>query len=380
MGISICHQLSEIPAESWNALGDGDNPFIRHEFLSAMEANDCLGEEQGWLPHHILFHGEDETLLGAIPLYLKDNSYGEFVFDWGWADAYHRNGIEYYPKLVSSIPYTPAQGPRILLHPDADRESVATALIDASVSLAQEMNLSSLHYLFTLDEDTRRLHEKGLILRMGVQYHWHNRGYKDFDDYLSHFASKKRKNVRQERRKVQQANIDIEIRHGDEIPDELWPSVHHYYEATFYKKGGYPTLTQAFFRQVARSMPRNLVVFLARHEGKYVAASICFRGEKTLYGRHWGCDERFDSLHFELCYYQGLDYAIQQGLEHFEPGAQGEHKVSRGFEPTATWSAHWIAHPQFAQAIADHCQREQRAMEHYIESLHEHLPFRSEQA
>ena len=215
MATEICHQLSEIPAGQWNALGDGDNPFIRHEFLGALEQYHCLGEEHGWLPHHLLYRDESGRLLGAVPLYLKDNSYGEFVFDWGWADAYHRNGLNYYPKLVSSIPYTPAQGPRLLLHPDlngeAEQEAVASALIDASLNLAQEMDLSSLHYLFTLVDDTRRLQEKGLILRMGVQYHWHNQGYRDFDHYLERFASKKRKNVRQERRKVQDAGVEIEI-------------------------------------------------------------------------------------------------------------------------------------------------------------------------
>jgi len=380
MATEICHQLSDVPADQWNALGDGDNPFIRHEFLAALEQHDCLGEEHGWLPHHVLYRDQDGRLLGAVPMYLKDNSYGEFVFDWGWADAYYRNGLEYYPKLVVSIPYTPAQGPRILLHPEADQEAVAAELIEATIRLAREMDLSSLHYLFTLEDDTRRLREKGLLLRLGVQYHWHNHEYRDFDHYLERFASKKRKNVKQERRKVRDAGVEVEVFHGDEIDEALWETIHHYYRITFHKKSGYPSLSLGFFKAVAEAMPRNLVVFMAKHDGRYVAASICFRGETTLYGRHWGCDARFDSLHFELCYYQGLDYAIREGLQHFEPGAQGEHKISRGFEPTRTWSAHWIAHPQFRQVIADHLAREQRAMEDHIGTLNEHLPFKDESA
>lgn len=378
MHITVCHQLSELDPSQWNALSDGDNPFLRHEFLTALEQHDCLGEKHGWLPHHLLCLDETgEQLLAALPLYLKDNSYGEFVFDWGWADAYQRNGLDYYPKLVSCIPYTPAQGPRLLIHDQVeDKEVMAHALLDAAIELARQQQLSSLHILFTLEDDTRRLREHGLLMRMGVQFHWHNRGYKDFEDYLSNFSSKKRKNIRQERRKVANSGIEIECLHGDQISDEQWQRIYHFYQVTFHKKSGYPSLSLAFFQAIAAQMPKSLVVFLARYEGRYVAASICFRGKTALYGRHWGCDEEFDSLHFELCYYQGLEYAIKHGLQLFEPGAQGEHKVSRGFEPTRTWSGHWIAHPQFSQAIDNHLQHETRGMEHYHQELTGHLPFK----
>jgi len=378
MKITVCHQLSELDAAQWNALSDGDNPFIRYEFLQALEQHGCLGKTHGWLPHHLLcFDDSGEKLQAALPLYMKDNSYGEFVFDWGWADAYQRNGLQYYPKLVSCIPYTPAQGQRLLIREDVtNREVVAQTLIQAAIELAQRTDSSSLHILFTLKEDTRRLQEQGLILRMGVQFHWHNRGYQDFDDYLSHFSSKKRKNIRQERRKVADSGIQIECLHGDEISELQWQRIYHFYQVTFHKKSGYPSLSLEFFRAIARQMPKSLVVFMARYGEEYVAASICFRGHTTLYGRHWGCDEEFDSLHFELCYYQGLEYAIKHGLQAFEPGAQGEHKVSRGFEPTRTWSGHWIAHPQFAQAIANHLQHEQAGMEDYLQELNRHLPFK----
>ena len=380
MHINVCHQLSELDSSQWNALSDGDNPFLRYEFLNALEQHDCLGEKHGWLPHHLLcFDDTGEQLLAALPLYLKDNSYGEFVFDWGWADAYQRNGLDYYPKLVSCIPYTPAQGPRLLIHEDVeDREAMAHALIEAAIELARQQQLSSLHILFTQEDDTRRLREHGLLMRMGVQFHWHNRGYKDFEDYLGHFSSKKRKNIRQERRKVAQSGIEIECLHGDQISDEQWQRIYHFYQVTFHKKSGYPSLSLGFFQAIAKQMPNSLVVFMALYEGRYVAASICFRGDTGLYGRHWGCDEAFDSLHFELCYYQGLEYAIHHGLQLFEPGAQGEHKVSRGFEPTRTWSGHWIAHPQFSQAIDNHLQHETQGMEHYHHSLTEHLPFKHE--
>ena len=379
MQIKVCHQLSELDALQWNALTDGDNPFVRYEFLQALEQHDCLGPKHGWLPHHLVcFDDTGVQLLAALPLYLKDNSYGEFVFDWGWADAYQRNGLEYYPKLVSCIPYTPAQGPRLLIHDDVkEPDTMAHSLLAAAIQLAQQQDCSSLHILFTEEEDTRHLREHGLLMRMGVQFHWHNRAYKDFDDYLSHFSSKKRKNIRQERRKVAESGIEIECLHGDDINEGQWQRIYHFYQVTFHKKSGYPSLSLAFFQAIAKQMPESLVVFMARHEGRYVAASICFRGDTGLYGRHWGCDEAFDSLHFELCYYQGLEYAIKHGLQLFEPGAQGEHKISRGFEPTRTWSGHWIAHPQFSQAIENHLQHETGGMEQYHQELTTHLPFKN---
>jgi predicted N-acyltransferase len=376
MNIQIIRAIEQVRAQEWDALVPDDNPFMRYEFLHALEANDCLGEKHGWLPRHFIVRDDKQQLIGAMPAYIKDNSYGEFVFDWSWADAYAKVGIDYYPKLVCAAPYTPATGPRLLIVDDKQREAIADLMIQAAIELARTEQLSSIHWLFPNQRDQELLQRHGLLQRMGVQYHWHNNNYADFDAFLATFSSKKRKNVKQERRKVRDAQIEIEVRHGDEMEPHHYELVEHYYRDTFIKKWGYPTLTRGFFEQVGRELPKQLVVFFALYEGRYVAAAICFRNDDTLYGRHWGCDAEFNSLHFELCYYQGIDYCIQQGLQHFEPGAQGEHKVARGFVPERTWSSHWVAHPEFRKLIQDFCHREHNHHELYRDALMDHLPYK----
>ncbi len=376
MELSIHASLEDIPPEHWNALVDADNPFARHEFLIALERHQAVGKKFGWLPQYITAY-ENGALLGAAPMYLKDNSYGEFVFDWDWADAWHRSGLEYYPKLVVAIPYTPATGARLLLR-KANDQTTATALIDFATAHARRLNVSSLHWLFTDATDTQRFRDHpDYMLRLGCQFHWQNQNYKDFDDYLSHLTSKKRKQIRRERRQVRDQHIELEVLHGNEISEEQWRIFHGFYCSTFDKKSGYATLCLDFFLEISRTMPANIVLVMAKHQGEYVAGAFNIRGEKTLYGRHWGCNEDFHSLHFEACYYQGLAYCITHGLQRFEPGAQGEHKISRGFLPTPTWSAHWIAHPQFRQAIDQFLQRETAGMRHYIEELSGHSPFKT---
>ncbi|MEJ2361451.1 MAG: GNAT family N-acetyltransferase [Gammaproteobacteria bacterium] len=375
MQFEIVERLNTVDPDAWDRLGDGRNPFIRHAFLSALETNHCL-EEYGWYPQHILGY-EDGTLVAAMPLYIKDNSYGELVFDWGWADAYHRAGLPYYPKLVCAIPYTPATGPRLLIAPDKAHTTYAKALLDHSLELAQHNNMSSLHWLFTNEEDTGLFRDEGYALRLGCQFQWQNDNYESFDHYLSFFTAQKRKQIKRERRRVQEQGIVLEIRHGDEMSEELWQIYHDFYCSTFDRKSGMATLSLDFFREIGRSMPRNVVVVFARDGNDYIATAFNMRGSDTLYGRHWGCRAEYHSLHFEACYYQGLDYCISQGLQSFEPGAQGEHKISRGFLPTPTWSAHWIAHPQFRDVITQYTQREQVSMQHYIDSLMEHSPFKA---
>ena len=378
MDISIHTSLEDIPAEHWNALVDVDNPFARHEFLIALERHQAVGEKFGWLPQYITAYKNDD-LLGAVPMYLKDNSYGEFVFDWDWADAWQRSGLEYYPKLVVAIPYTPATGRRLLLRNEKD-EQTADALIDAATTHAQHLNLSSLHWLFTDKTDTQRFQQHpDYRLRLACQFHWQNQDYKNFDDYLSCLTSKKRKLIKRERRQVRDQNINLEILHGHEVSDEQWQIFHAFYCSTFDKKSGYATLSLSFFQELSKTMPDNIVLVMAKHQGEYVASAFNIRGKNVLYGRHWGCSEDFHSLHFEACYYQGLDYCITHRLQRFEPGAQGEHKISRGFLPTPTWSAHWIAHPQFRQAIKQFLQRETIDMQHYIKELAQHSPFKARQ-
>ncbi len=373
--ISIAEGLQGVSREAWNALQGTANPFLRHEFLSALERHEAVGPRFGWLPQYLLAHA-GERLVGALPMYAKYNSYGEFVFDWAWADAYERHGLRYYPKLVVAVPYTPVTGARILLAADAP-EALREHLIDAALAHARELGVSSLHWLFTLPEEARTLAQRDLLRRDDLQFHWENRGYRDFEDFLATFSAKKRKNVRQERRRVREQGIEFQVLHGGEIDAEQWRIYHDFYQDTFLRLGGVPTLSRGFFEELGRSMPENVVLVLARHRGRDVAAAFSLRGPDTLYGRHWGCSEDFDALHFEACYYQGLDYCIRHGLQRFEPGAQGEHKVSRGFLPVRTRSAHWIAHAGFRSAIADFVERERSSLDYYETELRGHSPYKA---
>lgn len=373
--VRIIERIADIDAHSWNALGATSYPFLRHEFLTALETEDCLGERFGWLPRHLTLWDSDAHLIGAAPLYLKFNSYGEFVFDWAWADAYQRNGLRYYPKLVSASPYTPATGPKLLVHPDAPADTRRT-LMAAGLELAQQMEVSSLHWLFTTPGETSELESLGLLRRIGCQFHWHNHGYPDFDAFLATLTSAKRKNIRKERKRVTEAGIEFRLLDGNGAGEQDWAIFHALYESTFQRHGGIPTLSMGFFRSIAKSMPEQVLLVIALHEKRPVAAAFCLVGPNTLYGRHWGCSEHFDKLHFEACYYQGLDYCIQRGLAHFEPGAQGEHKISRGFLPTQTLSAHWLADEHFSEAIARHLSHERAGMNDYIQEMSDRSPYR----
>jgi predicted N-acyltransferase len=374
--VEVIRELERIPAAEWNRVSGTAQPFLRHEFLVALERHDCVGSQYGWLPHHLIARDATGRLCGAVPLYLKDNSYGEFVFDWAWADAWHRAGIPYYPKLVSSIPYTPVTGPRLLVAADADREHVGTALVQAALALVESTGASSLHWLFTDSADTEWLVGKGFLRRTGCHFHWHNAGYRDFEDFLARLSSRKRKKIRRERRYVQEAGIEMRILHGTECSRADWRVMHAFYRSTFEKKSGLPTLSEEFFVEISRTMGEQVVLVFALHNARPVAGAILLRGDNALYGRHWGCLAEYHSLHFEACYYQGIEYAIAHGLQLFEPGAQGEHKISRGFLPTFTWSVHWIRHPQFRAAIERFLQQEHAAMVDYHDELTAGAPFR----
>jgi predicted N-acyltransferase len=374
-GLRIVERIDDIDAADWNALGAASYPFLRHEFLAALETEDCLGERFGWLPRHLTLLNSDRHLIGAAPLYLKFNSYGEFVFDWAWADTYERNGLRYYPKLVSASPYTPATGPKLLLHPDAPA-GTGRMLVAAGLELARQMGVSSLHWLFTTPEETTELESLGLLPRVGCQFHWHNHGYPDFDAFLTTLTSAKRKNIRKERKRVAEAGVGFRLLDGRAASEQDWAVFHALYESTFQRHGGIPTLSPGFFRSIAESMPEQVLLVMALHKKRPVAAAFCLVGPDTLYGRHWGCSEHFDKLHFEACYYQGLDYCIRQGLAHFEPGAQGEHKIARGFLPTPTLSAHWLADERFSEAIARHLRLERAGMQDYIQEMNDRSPYR----
>ncbi len=380
MQVRIHRALSELPAADWDALHDGRNPFITHAFLSGLESTGCLRPDWGWTPCHLgLWEGE--ALVAAAPGYLKANSHGEFVFDHAWAHAYARRGLDYYPKWLCAVPYSPVTGPRLLAR-DADARRLLPAAI---AGFAAHGGLSSAHVNFHGDVDDAAFDADaegaGWLLREDLQYHWRNEaGWRDFDDFLAAMDHKHRKNIRQERRKVREAGIALRVVHGDEASADDLAAMHGFYLATFADYGNSPALTLAFLQHLARAMPRQLVLILAERDGAPIAGALCLRGGDTLYGRYWGASERHPGLHFEACYYQGIDYCLREGLRQFEPGAQGEHKIVRGFLPVRVRSRHWIADPRFADALRGWCAEERAAVASQQQALRRHAPFRTEAA
>lgn len=376
MRLRVIDSLEEVSAQEWNSLELDGNPFLRHEFLFALEEHACADTASGWQAQHLLLRDpETDTLLGAVPVYLKKHSWGEFVFDWSWASAYSQHGLYYYPKLTSAIPFTPASGPRLLVNPNSDRESVRTSLAKALHDFAVDLKVSSSHVLFAPEVDVTALAKLRYLTRCDCQFHWRNRGFGGFDEFMATFRADKRKKALRERRRVAEAGIQFETRNGDDMTNELWDRVFAMSASTFARHGHEHYLNVDFFKSIAKTMPETIVVIIAVHEREPVATAICFRGAKTLYGRYWGQAENFHSLHFETCYFQGIEYCIANGLTSFEPGTQGEHKIARGFEPTLTWSAHWIADPRFSQALEAHLRQERAAVERYRDAMREHLPF-----
>lgn len=374
LALELVSSLAGIHAAEWDALA-GDDPFMRHGFLHGVEATDCL-ESQGWYPQHLLVR-DGETLVGAMPLYIRDNSYGEFVFDWSWADAYERAGGRYYPKLVTAAPFSPVGGRRLLTLPQHPRQAdIEQVLVAAGIRACEDNQLSSWHCLFPEQAQTARFTDGGMMLRLGCQYHWYNHDYTDFDDFLAQLTSKKRKQIRRERRRVAEQDLVIETLTGDEISTEQWSVFYEFYCATFHRKWGEPRLTKAFFHSLESRLPGAAVLILAREGDQYVAGAFSLRGGDTLYGRHWGCLARHDNLHFELCYYRTIDYCIRHGLRRLDAGAQGEHKLSRGFVPVRTWSAHYLRDSGFRSAVNDFLRQERDGIEAYIESLDTHTAFR----
>ncbi|VAW62790.1 FIG110192: hypothetical protein [hydrothermal vent metagenome] len=369
MQLSIVESLKNISASEWNALAGKNNPFIQHQFLHAFETGQCL-EPFGWHPKYFLIHSDNNELIGAMPAYEKHNSYGEFVFDWAWADAYQRSGINYYPKLLIAIPYSPCQGPRILAKDN--NPEIKNTLIKFALDFSAKNHYSSTHWLFNLKDDFDILKQHTDLQRFDFQFHWKNNHYKNFDDFLNALKPKKRKNIKQERRKVRDQKIEIKTVNGTELSDEQWQKIYYFYQITFMKKSGSPTLSLNFFKSIAET----LLIIFAYHKNEIVAGAICIQGEDTLYGRHWGCLDEYDSLHFEVCYYTGIEYCIQHNIKTFEPGAQGEHKISRGFLPVKTWSAHQVTHPEFNRILVQHLQRESLALADYGKDLMNASPFK----
>jgi uncharacterized protein len=369
--IEIVSTISSIAPEEWNALA-GQQPFVRHEFLDALHETGCAVPDTGWAPQYLILR-EAGALAGAMPLYLKGHSYGEYVFDWSWADAYHRHGIEYYPKLLCAVPFTPVSGPRLLTRTPLQREP----LIRAALALAEELEVSSLHCLFPPDDETQALAGHGMMIRHGVQFHWCNAGYGTFDEFLAGLNHDKRKKIKQERRKVREAGINFEWRAGRDITDSDWAFFFRCYARTYREHHSTPYLNLQFFKRIGRTMPENLVLIIGYREGRPIAASFNMRDETRLYGRYWGALEHHPVLHFETCYYQVIEYCIAHGIQTFEGGAQGEHKMARGLLPVEMRSAHWIARRDFASAIENFLTRETRGIAHHLDELNERKPFKS---
>ena len=374
--VTTIGRIADIPASEWDALAGGDHPFTRHAFLDALERHGCVGEAVGWIPCHVLVYAGG-VLSGAMPAYVKLHSQGEFVFDWGWADAYSRHGLDYYPKLVSAIPFTPSAGPRLLVRPGAPRPDVESALAAGAVAVAKAMRCSSFHWLFPHERDAAALRDRGLLMRSGCQFHWLNRGYRDFRDYLDALTSKRRKEIRRERRDAAAAPVEIEIHDGRTATEAHWRAYHTLYSSTYDRKWGYPALTPAFFIAVAAALPDRILLALARRGRSYVAGAHCFVGRDTLFGRNWGCTEQHRGLHFEICYYRLIEHCIRRGLARFDAGAQGEHKLLRGFLPVETHSAHWIADPRFREAIGRYLDGERAQLRRYRRAMEGHSPYRA---
>jgi predicted N-acyltransferase len=366
--------ISQIDAAGWNSLAGGGQPFLRHEFFLALEESGCAVARTGWAARHVVVEDAQGRLAGAMPLYRKGHSRGEFVFDFSWANAYAQHGLSYYPKLLSAVPFTPVRGPRLLVGA-ADGAAMTKTLIKSALDYARSEELSSWHVLFPSEDNAESLEAAGLILRRDCQFHWYNHGYESFDAFLATFTAEKRKKAKRERRRVFEAGIVFDTLHGTDMNDALWNSVYPFYADTFYRHGHDPYLNLDFFKRIAASMPERLMLKVARMGSSPIAVAIFFVGDDALFGRYWGAGGNYHSLHFETCYYQGIEYCIENKLQRFEPGTQGEHKVPRGFIPTLMSSAHFVVDRRFAAAIRDFAAREARGVDHYAAAVSEHVPY-----
>jgi hypothetical protein len=375
VNVELVQRIADLSPADWDALDTAGNPFLRHAFLEALESTGRVGGDSGWQPLHLALTDSTGRLVGAVPQYAKSHSWGEFVFDWSWAQSYARAGLDYYPKLVCAIPFTPVTGPRLLVHPGADRAEILGSVATALTAAGRKLNVSGIHVNFLPHEETSALEQAGFLRRHDCRFLWTNRGYTDFEQYLASFRSDKRKKARRERRRVEESGITFRTLHGAEIDVAQWQRIFCLSEQTFLRHGNGHYLSAEFLAEISRRMPESVMVKIASRDAVMIAAAIFFVGGGWLYGRYWGAAAPEDSLHFETCYYQGIEYCIEHGLHGFDPGTQGEHKLARGFEPTATVSEHWIAHPGFAAAIDRYLQREREAVDEYIASARDHLPF-----
>ncbi|KAF0192055.1 MAG: hypothetical protein FD165_1123 [Gammaproteobacteria bacterium] len=378
----VTHEhMDSIAAPAWNAVAGTTNPFLRHAFFAALEHQHCVGAGTMWQPHYLAAY-EGDVLAGVLPMFIKHDSFGEFVFDWSWAQAYESSGRRYYPKLVVAVPFTPVTGRRLLVNEtSAQRDHVASMLVDAARELASRAGLSSLHFLFTDAADSRLLsHRDDLVERIGYQYHWYNPGYRDFNDFLNAFTSKKRKNVLRDRRLIREAGVEIDVLTGAQITGSLWNTYYGFYASTMRRKGNINALSAEFFHEIGEKLPENIMLVMARQNREYVGGAFFMHDADSLYGRYWGCNRAIPGLHFEVCYYRPIEFCIERGLQRFEAGAQGEHKIDRGFVPVETRSAHWIADPAGRAMIEDFVGHERRVIASHIEHASALTPYKRDRS
>ena len=376
--IKIINSIDQVDPGEWNACAGSENPFVSHAFLNALEQSGAVHAETGWAPHHLIIVDQTNKLYGAATLYLKSHSQGEYVFDHGWADAYERTGGRYYPKLISAIPFTPVTGPRLLVRPDALVSEVEASLCAGMIELAERYEISSIHVNFMLKSQTSSFEGADFFIRHSHQYHWINRGYKSFDDFLATLTSRRRKTIRKERERIANAGITFEAHTGSALTSQHWDKFYEFYTDTYDRKWGFPYLNREFFEIVNNSMAECIVLITAYEDGQPIAGAFNLLSNNAIYGRNWGCNYRYKFLHFETCYYQAIDFAIAHGLDRVEAGTQGPHKIQRGYEPMQTYSAHWIRDPSFRAAVENFLQREKELEAEEIGYLKEHTPFRNQ--
>ena len=372
----VLSSITQVDAAAWDRCAGQDNPFVRHAFLAVLEESGSSTTETGWHPRHIVLKTPQGDVLGAVPMYLKNHSYGEYVFDHGWADAFERAGGRYYPKLQVSVPFTPVTGPRLLAPPGPGAEAVRTALLSTCVGICDQIGVSSVHITFPTEDEFDLMGDAGLLQRTGIQFHWLNEGYESFDDFLASLASRKRKQIRKERQAVADAGLTITDLAGSEIEERHWDAFFDFYQATGSRKWGVPYLTREFFSLLGERMADAVVLIMVEREGRPIAGALNLAGSDALYGRNWGCVEEHRFLHFEACYYRAIDYAIAHGLKRVEAGAQGPHKLARGYLPVPTYSAHWVANEGLRDAVAHYLDHETREIDREISVLERHGPFR----
>jgi predicted N-acyltransferase len=380
ISISTVSSSSAIPSEAWARLCPAGHPFLNADFLTIIERHGAAAPGWGWAARHLLASDQGGAVVGLLPLYVKSHSHGDFIYDWSWAAAYRQLGRQYYPKLMSCLPHTPVAGPRFLVADRPDADAIRDTLAEGAMTLAGQAGLSSWHVALPGAQETSLLRSKGLLISQDVQFHWIDAGCGDFEGYLATFSAAKRRKVRAERRRVQDSGLALEVRHGDQIDAAEWPALHALYASTFARFNNHAVFPPACFAELAAALGRRMVAFIAREHGLPVAVALCFRSDEALYGRYWGCRGSYHSLHFELCFYQGIAYCLREGLQRFEPGAGGEHKVSRGFTPTVVHSAHWISDPGMRQLIGRHLQLQGEAVAGYRDEAAEHLPFRRDRS